>query len=87
MRVVGREIFGLRSFSPLEGERAENRWGVASDVAFAGVETEFTEAVDALRSPLKEMESRAPLRGKTLLAEEVIVDEYRGTREEEEGEP
>jgi hypothetical protein len=71
--VLVRESFGVSNFSPLDGERAENRWWEDS-LAAEGVDIDVTELVDALRSPLKETESRFPLRCSILPDVKVVVD-------------
>jgi hypothetical protein len=81
VRALAREILGVSNFSPLEGERA-NRWCDGSLKA-DGVEILVTELVEALRSPVNEMESRALLRCRMLPEEEVVVDVCRGTRDVE----
>jgi hypothetical protein len=72
-RALGREIFGVSNLSPLEGERAENRWWEDS-LAAEGVDIDVTELADALRSPVNETESRFPLRCRILPELEVVVD-------------
>lgn len=62
-RAVESEILGLRSFRPLEGDNAENRWlcacgAGASFWAVAAVEIDATEPVEDLRKPLNEIDSR-----------------------------
>lgn len=60
MRAVGNDIFGLRSLlSPLDGERAENRWWTSLPVVGA---TDATELAEAFRKPVKETESRVAFR-------------------------
>lgn len=64
---------GVSNLSPLDGERAENRWWEDSATA-KGVEIDVTELADALRSPVKETESRFPLRCRMLPEVEIVVD-------------
>jgi len=81
-----RETFGLRSLSPLDGERAENRcddvwvdaWVEGASLGATEL-SEATEPVEDLRRPPKDMESR-PLRG--ILDDEVELL-TRGTRDVE----
>jgi hypothetical protein len=60
---VERDILGLSSLRPFEGERAENR---CCDSLGATDEIDATEPVEDLRSPVSETESRLPLRCKKL---------------------
>lgn len=54
----------------------------------AGVEIEATEPVDALRRPVKDIDSRLPLRCKILFDVDAVADGWRGTRDVDiEGEP
>lgn len=81
-RADDREIFGLRSLSPLDGESAENRWcevEVSLELAAAAVDIEVAEAVDDFRSP-NDSDSLF-LRGRILPDAEVLADICRGTRE------
>jgi hypothetical protein len=88
-RVVGRDILGLNSLlRPLDGDNAEKRWWWVDDVVASDpVAREVTLPVDALRSPLKEIESRLLFLGRVVLmvlevVAEVLVDVCRTARNE-----
>lgn len=73
---------GPSNLSPFDGESAENRWveDVDGSALAAGVEKEATDPVEGLRRPIKDMESRFDLRGRTppLL---VLPVAWRGSRD------
>jgi hypothetical protein len=60
-RVTERDTLGLNNLRPLEGDSAENR---CCDSPGTIDEIEATEPVDALREPVKEIESRFDFRCK-----------------------
>lgn len=78
-RAVDKEIFGLRSLRPFDGDKAENRWCEDED-SFPTVASVEAEATDGLRKPVKEMDSLLLLRGKMLPVAEALADICRGTR-------
>lgn len=81
----GREILGLRSLRPFDGERAEKRWCEDDDdsVGAWDVEAEATDDVDDLRKPLNDMDSRFDFLGRMLEDADPLTD-WRGTRDDDE---
>lgn len=59
---VGKDIFGLSSLSPFDGDRAEKRWWCDVVGAVASLcatdEMDATEPVDGLRRVANDMDSR-----------------------------
>lgn len=79
VRAACSETFGLSSFKPLDGDKAENRWDEV-DVELVTLLEAETEPVEDLRSPAKEdNDSRLLFLGRTLeLTEEPIVERRAG---------
>jgi hypothetical protein len=81
---VEREILGLSSFKPFDGDKAENLCECVVSLGGATEAVEATEPVDALRRVLKETESRLDFRG--MPPEEGGPETCLGTRELIDGE-
>jgi hypothetical protein len=77
-RALDREIFGVRSLSPFDGDRAAKRLWLWVSLG-AAEDKEVTELVDALRRPVKDIDSR-------FFRVDVATgaETWRGTRDEDE---